>query len=254
VRPGGVLYLGVNGSAHPSARLRRWLPQFGVRVEALEEERRLRQVLRLWDALHRELAPALAGHSASYLASDVCGAHFNNWSLSRWRDTARRAGWSLAASWHLPIWLRQTLEGSAHRPLFPAKLRALPVRLDAAAPAAFHRLVFRRNGEAEWSWDGSRSSPPCELRWTGLYSLELKPPRRGQSTWAVMRCPMFNLKLEWPLRPREAAATGALAGARGSWVAWPAGWPRTEAARRTLWLWAGFGVISARAAKGANAG
>lgn len=244
--PGGVLYLGVNGAAHPAERLRRWLKQRGVPVDGLRDERRLRTWLRLWDALHAGRATALAAQGASYLSSDVCAAHFNNWSLGRWLDTAGRAGWQPAASWALPALLRQTLEGATHRPLFPADPGTLLTCLDEASPASFHRLLLRRAGRPRGRWNDTAPDRPWALRWTGLYTLRIRPGRRGGQAWAVLRCPTFNLQIDWPLSAREHVAATKLARARDSWSVWPAGWPDTEAARRTVWLWAGFGAVAVR--------
>ena len=50
LRPGGALYLGVNGGAHPATTLRPWLAGFGLAVDEMKDERRLRELLGLWDA------------------------------------------------------------------------------------------------------------------------------------------------------------------------------------------------------------
>lgn len=240
----GVLYLGVNGEAHPGDRLRRWLNELGFPTTELHDERRLRSWLRLWDRLHADPDIVLANKPATFLAGDICGPHFNNWSLARWRDTAARAGWRLAGSSLVPTQLRRTLDDAAYQPLYPAKLDDLAVRLDAATPASFHRLLLRRAPAGASTWDGTEPAVPCAVRWTGLYSLRLTPARRGGPGWARLRSQELLLQLEWPLSAPEAAAVRRLARARGRAIPWPAGWPRTKAARRTLWLWAGFGVIT----------
>lgn len=248
VRAGGALYLGVNGDAHPAVRLRHWLTQFGLRVEVLRDERRLRELLRLWDALHCGPTPALAGLPASYLAGDVCGTHFNNWSLARWCGLARRCGWHIAGSWLLPQLLRRTLEDSRHRPMFPSRLAELLGHADVACPASFHRFLFRRGPTRDLEWDGAVAPRHGQLRWTGLYSLNLARPRRGQTVQAILRCPIFNLQLDWPLSRAEAEVFELLSRTRAPWIPWPPGFGRSEAARRMLWLWMGFGVIGIRQA------
>jgi SAM-dependent methyltransferase len=240
----GVLYLGVNGTGHPGDPLRQWLNDLGFPTAELHDERRLRSCLRLWDRLQSDPTLELAKRSATFLAGDICGPHFNNWSLARWRDTAARAGWRLAASGHAPAQLRRTLDDAAYRPLYPVKLDEMAVHLDGATPASFHRLLLRRAPADAWTWDGTEPAVPCDVRWTGLYSLRLTPARRGGTVWATLRSSALLLQLEWPLSEREAAAVRTLARARSGGVAWPAGWPRTETVRRTLWLWAGFGVIT----------
>lgn len=248
VRPNGALYLGVNGDAHPGDRVRGWLADLGFQVGALRDEHRLRELLRLWDALRPGPGLELSEMPATFLAGDICGPHFNNWSLARWRETATRAGWRIVGSYALPVLLRPTLSGAVHRSLFPSRIDELITRIDAASPVSFHRLLLRRAAAGEWVWDGSAPPFPCVMRWSGLYSLRIKPPRRGDPAWAVLRYPEMELQLEWPLSAQECAAVRALARARGRPVAWPAGWPRTVAARRTLWLWVAFGVVSIRPA------
>lgn len=244
IRADGVLYLGVNGEDHPGERLRRWLNDQGIPTGELHDERQLRAWLRLWDRLHGGPALELARRPATFLAGDICGPHFNNWSLARWRETAANAGWELAGSGRTPALLRRTLDDAAYRPLYPAKLDDLAVHLDTANPGSFHRLLLRKASADRWTWDGVEPSAPCDIRWTGLYSLRLTPARRDKTVWARLRCPALLLQLDWPLSEREAAAVRVLARSHGRAIPWPAGWPRIEAARRTLWLWAGFGVVT----------
>jgi len=242
VRADGVLYLGVNGEAHPGDRLRPWLNDRGVSTGEMRDERQLRVWLRLWDRLQADAKFELAGKPATFLASDVCGPYFSNWSLGRWRTAAERAGWRLAGSGMVAAQLRRTLDGAAYRPLYPAKCDDLCVHFDAASPASFHCLLLRR--APVWAWDGTEPAVPCVVRWTGLHSLRIVPAKRGGLAWAMLRSPSLLLQLEWPLAGREVVALRALVRARGRGLPWPAGWPRTEAARRMLWLWVGFGVIS----------
>ncbi len=244
IRSDGVMYLGVNGEAHPGERLRRWLKNQGFPTGELHDERQLRAWLRLWDRFQRDTGLTLAEKPTTFLAGDICGPHFNNWSLARWRETAARAGWRLAGSGRTPAQLRQTLDDAAYRPLYPVELDKLAVHLDTASPASFHRLLLRKATAAPRAWDGTEPSASCSVRWTGLYSLRLTPAGRDKTVWARLRCQSLLLQLEWPLSEKTAAAVRALVRSRGRAVPWPAGWPRTEAARRTLWLWAGFGVIT----------
>lgn len=241
--PDAALYLGVNGAGHPGALLRRWLAKFGLDVKVMQDERRLRALLRVWDALQLESWPAFAGLPATYLAGDICGPHFNNWSLARWRNVAARGGWRIVSSLDVPQQLRRILPDQTYESLFPARTEELMAALDGAEPASFHRLLLRRNG-ADFSWDGTRAVLPSEWRWSGLYTVKMQPRRRGQPVWITLRSGPLNLKLEWPLSEQEAVAALALARAPVQAGRWPAGWPRTLAARRTLWLWAGFGVIT----------
>ena len=210
-RAGGVLYLGVNSAGHPSTCLRRWLPQFGVEVDALREERRMRALLRLWDALHPGLKPALGGLSASYLASDVCGPHFNNWSLARLGERRHPRGLALrgivatagTAPAHVGGLHPSTAVSGRH-----GRTRRAPRRRRARVLSP---VGVPPRPAAGVELERCLTLPPGELRWTGLYSLKLTSPRRGKTTWAVLRCPMFNLQLEWPLSTRQAAVARVLA-------------------------------------------
>lgn len=247
-RPGAVLYLGVNGEGHHALRLRQWLTRFGLPVDQLGDERRLRDLLRLWDGLRTGPAPKLADLPASYLAGDVCGHLFNNWGIRRWGEVARRAGWQLRTSWMQPALLRTTLPASTHRSLFPAEVTEVLARLDEASPGSFHRLLLQSGTDAEPAWDGSRSPSEVELRWSGLYSFQLQRARRNARPLAILRCPALNLRLEWPLNAAQADFVAQLAHTDAPWVRCPAACWRTEAGRRLLWLWSGFGVIVARRA------
>ena len=122
LRAGGALYLGVNGESHPATRLRPWLAGFGLAVDELRDERRLRELLALWDSLNDEGGGELATMSASYLGGDVCGPHFNNWPVARWRAEANRRGWEIAGTDVLPMALHLAMERENHRVLFPLNL------------------------------------------------------------------------------------------------------------------------------------
>ena len=237
LRPGGALYLGVNGESHPALRLRAWLAGFGLDVETLSEERRLREVLKIWDALHDDDLQGFASMSPSYLASDVCGSHFNNWPLARWRTLANQSGWELAGSWLLPLALRLLMTDDTHRSLFPAGLGELAERLDQARPAGFHKLLLRR------------AEPPVRtseqaLRWTGIYSPRFLKPTAAGRIPVVLHSSLFNLSQDWSLTSRQAEALRELVAAGVTPKGWLTKWGRSEAARRILWLWAGFGAVA----------
>jgi SAM-dependent methyltransferase len=237
LNPGGALYLGVNGESHPALRVREWLTGFGLDVETMREERRLREVLKIWDALHDDDLQGLASMSPSYLASDVCGSHFNNWPLARWRALANRSGWELAGSCLLPLALRLMLADETYRPMFPAGLGELAERLDQARPAGFHKLLLRR---AETPVPASEMT----LHWTGIYSARfLKSPSSDQVR-VVLSSSVFNMSQDWLLTSRQAEALRELVAAGTAPKGWFARWGRSEAAQRILWLWRGFGAVA----------
>ncbi len=243
LRPGGALYLGVNGESHPATRLRPWLERFGLDVVEMKDERRLRELLRLWDCLHDDGARDFATMSASYLAGDICGPHFNNWPMDRWRSEANRCGWEVAGVWLLPLALRLTIEHGNHSPLFPAGIGEVAERLDRARPAGFHKIVLRRAKPGELDVEFGKNSER-RLRWTGLYSVRfVRLPGSGTST-AVLRCPTFNLRLDWPLTAGQVETLRTLVDSGVFPIGWQRHWIRSEASRRILWLWTGLGVVT----------
>ncbi|MEI6051838.1 MAG: class I SAM-dependent methyltransferase [Opitutaceae bacterium] len=225
---GGALYLGVNGAGHPTTTLRPWLKSFGIDVSEMKEERRLRTLLQLWDALHDDDLGELSTMPTSYLAGDVCGAFFNNGSLAYWRTQVRRSGWDLAGTAILPPALRLVMEGGRERPLFPAKPGAVAVRLDAVRPAGFHRMMLRRMGSVERS-----------QRWTGLYTVKYA----GQTVQFFSAT--LGVRFEDKLSAPQLAALKLLVTKKGAPQSWEKFWTRSEAGRRMWWRWAGLGVVAA---------
>jgi SAM-dependent methyltransferase len=243
LRADGALYLGVNGEAHPATRLRSWLAGFGLAVDELRDERRLRELLGLWDALNDDGSGELATMSASYLGGDVCGAHFNNWPLARWRAEANAAGWEIAGTDILPLALHLTIERKDYRPLYPAGAGELAARLDHARPAGFHRIMLRRAsaGGMDLVFD---AAPEQRLRWTGLYGVTIGAVAGRRAVKAVLRCPMFHVRVEWTLTPAQAAALRAWVAAGISGEGQLAPWTRTQAGREMVWVWAGLGAVA----------
>lgn len=243
VRPGGVLYLGVNGEGHPAMRLRPWLESFGLAVDHLEDEERLRALLRLWDSLHDDDLGELSTMSASYLSSDICGAHFNNWPLARWRAEAKHSGWELASTGVLSLALRLAMEGNRDLPLFPAGLGEVAERLDHARPAGFHRLLLRQAAAGALELPSNLKAGP-RLRWSGFYSARCSKPVRGSGVKLALHCATFRIRAEWILTSRQAEAMRA-------WVA--VGtlsdrdvklFAQSVTVRRMLWLWLGLGAVA----------
>lgn len=234
----GALYLGVNGASHPTTTLRPWLKSFGVVIDELRDERRVRELLQLWDALHDDELGELATMPASYLASDVCGAHFNNWSLARWRSEARRSGWEVAGTAILPAALRIVADDEKEKPLYPAGVGELAARLDEVRPAGFHRIMLRRARAGALDVLGADVAQRG-LRWTGLYAVKFSAgtARFYAATLGVR----FEAKLTGP----QIAALKILLKTKVAPADWAKPWTRNEVGRRTLWLWAGLGVVAA---------
>ena len=243
LRPDGALYLGVNGEAHPATRLRPWLASFGLAVDELRDERRVRELLGLWDALNDDGGGELASMSASYLGGDVCGPHFNNWSVAQWRSEANRSGWELAGTDVLPMALQLAMERGNQRVLFPAGPGEVAARLDAARPAGFHRMMLRRGRPG--ALDAAVGGRPRRLRLTGLYSVRFtKSDSEQKHETAVFRCPIFQLRWSCELTREQANALRAMVASGEDDGDQQRVWGRTDASRRLLWLWAALGVVA----------
>ena len=251
LRPRGALYLGVNGEAHPATRLRPWLERFGVDVGELSDERRLRELLGLWDALYDDGIGELAHMSASYLASDICGSFFNNWPLSRWRAEAARAGWRLTGSWLLPLTLRLMLENGSARLLHPLAIDELADRLDAARPASFHQLVFQR-AAGRSAAEGTPAPENSRWQWTGLYALRPGPGRGGLQVRGTRRGSMslilssrtFKFEFLATLKTRQAEWVRHWVDTPGAREFSSTDWGLDVQSQETLWLWSGLGVVA----------
>jgi SAM-dependent methyltransferase len=241
----GVIYLGVNGSAHVSTRLRPWLGRLGFDATGLGgRERVLRRLLACWDQLQPAAAPSLAGQLAGYLASDVCGAHFNNWPLAHWRAAARRAGLEFAASVQLPHTLRRLVGAPGTGDLFDRNLGEMADLLDQADPASFHRLLLRPGREEDFDLAAGGASA-ARVCWTGLYALRLgrRDSAAGQRTVAL-DAPIFRLALRWPVSAHQAVALRELARAGSAGPAWRRICGRGVAADRRLRFWQGLAIVA----------
>ncbi len=242
VSPGGALYLGVNGEAHPATRLRPWLEGYGLAVDALRDERRLRELLGLWDALNDDGSGELATMSASYLGGDVCGPHFNNWSLARWRSEANGCGWEVAGTDILAMALQLAVERGNHRVLYPAGSGALAARLDQARPAGFHRIMLRRAKAG--ALDVVAGGQERRLCWSGLYSVRFDGAAAGRTTRAVFRCPSLRLRFDWTLTRRQAAALQQLMAPGAASRGRAERGRRSDADQALCWLWNGIGAVA----------
>lgn len=247
LRPDGALYLGVNGEAHPATRLRPWLARFGLEVAGWPNERRLRELLGLWDALHDDANGELASMPATYLAGDVCGFHFNNWSLAHWRQAAQATGWELASTGLLAPALHLLHEGGQAPSLFPAPVGEIGEKLDQARPAGFHRLVLRRAspGSLDLTPD-LRSERPWV--WTGLYTVRVARTAVTRKVLTRWRSSVLDLEFTSFVTARQAQRLVAQTRTEATPRIDLSDWNRNEASRRLLWLWTGFGVVAPAAA------
>lgn len=143
LKPDGSIYLGVNGSAHPSTRYRSLLEAFDLDPDKMEEPARARKVISLGDAL-LGFSPqqGMARQSDSYLASDVFGSVILNQSLGDWIDAAERNGLVFLNNLQttrnsVNVLLSAQVDMMMEKDL--AKLHALA---DLCRPASFHRIIL----------------------------------------------------------------------------------------------------------------
>jgi SAM-dependent methyltransferase len=149
----GALYLGVNGSRHPSIALRRALPLFGFDITRFADSPDLGDVLRLCDTFVHP-SERMARMSIPYLASDVFGAHFENGPLAVWTDAARRAGVHFQGTASSHRALRIAAGNGLCSVLVPRTRVEVAQLIDILQPAGFHRLLFTRQPAVDPPWAG----------------------------------------------------------------------------------------------------
>jgi len=197
----GCLYLGVNGSRHVNTRLRRALPEFGYDMNVFKDSRRLRDVLKLCDAVvSADGLPRVSGHGPEFLASDVFGALNQSLTLSQWALHARGAGLHLRGNWASIRLFRRIAEDDLHALLAPRSREQVVEFLERLSPSQFHRLLFSKRKEANPPW----LSRGLLLKWrvalTRLYRVRL--PRGGKTVRDRLRrltiaSPALRLAMEW---------------------------------------------------------
>ena len=96
------------------------------------------------------------------------------------------------------------------------------------------------------------AAPEQRLRWTGLYGVTIGAAAGRRTVKAVVRCPMFHVRVEWTLTPAQAGALRAWVAAGIAGEGELAPWRRTQAGREMLWVWAGLGAVAVEPAAGAR--
>jgi SAM-dependent methyltransferase len=179
LRPDGILYLGVNGSAHVNLRLRRALPEFGFDIRAFEESGRLRRVLKLFDCvLSGDVMPRVAHHSAEYLQGDIFGALNRSLPLGSWADQGRRAGLAFRGSLSSIRSVRRIAEHGLETLLLPRSRAEVAALIELLSPGQFHRLLFSRAAEANPPWSERRQLVRWRLVTTKVFRMKLPRPLR----------------------------------------------------------------------------
>jgi SAM-dependent methyltransferase len=189
--PDGLLYLGLNGEAHPSRRWRQVLPSFGIDVIEFQEAPSLRPLLELFDVLSGHCSGAMADRNAGYLAGDLFGPVIQDWSLAQWAKLYRAAGLHLLGSYSIFRPLRAAFREELYRSLMP-RSRAQVVELsEMLKPSGFHQLLLSRQPEQRPPWSDLGKLQNWRPVVTQLY--HWKWPRKTQR-WTTVR----NLKLKSP--------------------------------------------------------
>ena len=204
----GALFLGVNGSEHFTVRGRPFLSSFGFDLVELREEARLRELLALWNRLlESNGGPRLPHRGTGYLAGDLFGPLFHNWSLSRWVGTARKAGLHLSDSYSCWRKRRSLMEGEDALLLIPRSRAEVSLLLDLLVPEMFHRLLFIKQKPSNPPWKNHRALLDCRPILSRLYSLSIprrSRPGRGRTN-ATLKSLHLNTRLDWKLPAWEAA-------------------------------------------------
>src|SRR5450755_2882036 len=176
LKPGGALFLGVNGVRHISVGWRRALPAFGFDIADFREGAPLRKVLKLFDAIAGHRPGEIARRGAEYLSGDLFGPINRALPLTGWTRLCRRAGLHLLGSYSAHLSLRPIVNGGWWGLLMPRSRAEVHDIVEWINPTSFHRLVFSPRKPAVPAWN----SPDELLRWrpirTALYSGRLLQP------------------------------------------------------------------------------
>ncbi len=182
--PTGIVILGTNGAAHPSVRFRPVLPRLGIEADEFREGRRVRDVLRVCDALSVYPPTPIASKPAGFLAGDLFGPMNRAISLSEWKALYSRAGLHLLGSYHAFFAIRRVLNGDLHPVLMPKSRTEISELVDALQPASFHQLVLARRPSPRIPWHDARKILRCRPIRTALYAIRLP---RGRAPWKDLR-------------------------------------------------------------------
>jgi SAM-dependent methyltransferase len=199
--PEGALYLGVNGAAHISTRLRRALPCLDFDLDCFQDDARLRGVLGLCDAvLADEGQPAMSGRTPGFLASDVFGPLNKCLSLSKWVSLARRSGLHFMGNWSSNPLFRRIAGSESYAQLIPRSRAQVAGVLESLVPSPFHRLVFSRTPKANPPWEDRRRLLKWAVSRTSLYKIRFpKPSQRmlDRLRPVEVSSAAFNSSSEW---------------------------------------------------------
>jgi len=189
--PAGILVLGVNGASHPSVRWRPVLNAFGIDAGEFREGDRVRQVLRVCDALSIYPPIQIADQDAGYLAGDLFGPLNHALPLAEWNRSFRDAGLHLLGHYHAFFAVRALLNHDLHLAVIPRSRAEIAKLVDVLQPSSFHQLVLSRRPAARIPWDDAAKLLRRRPLLTPLFVARW--PRRG-GPWRNLR----RLTLESP--------------------------------------------------------
>ncbi len=201
LRPGGALYLGVNGSNHLSTRLRRALPEFGYDINVFRASARLSQVLKLCDVVaSSDGAPRVSRLGPAYLSGDVFGVLNRCLPQSGWVSLGRRAGLHFRGNHSSIRLLRRIFENDVDAFLMPRSRAQVGEILELLSPSPFLRLLFSRAPEANPPWENRARLLEWRIAPTRLYKVAL--PKAGTEVADRLRrftikSRLFSLSMEW---------------------------------------------------------
>jgi hypothetical protein len=194
----GALYLGVNGHAHVSVKLRKVIGALGIDTTGFVDTQRLRDVLAACDAV---LPPAdrVSRTSRPYLASDVFGALFQNLRLAAWTRLARKAGLYVHGNSSAYRSIR-TLANEGHMSLLAPRSRTKVCELlDTLEPVGFHRLTLAKRPPDDPPWGRPDRLKAWRPVLTGLFRCRWPAgeasPATSRSRAMVFTSPAMNTHL-----------------------------------------------------------
>jgi SAM-dependent methyltransferase len=173
----GALYLGVNGQAHFSQRGRPALKALGFDVRKVPSQRRLRRILRLYDALSSDPDGMKADLPFYYLASDLFGPFIHNLSLPGWIRLCHDAGLSFAGDYYAFRKIRDAINAGILGILRPRSREAVHKFVERLHPRGFYQLAFTKRPTVSPAWDKNRMLNLCPAR-TRLYQAAFEKRRR----------------------------------------------------------------------------
>jgi SAM-dependent methyltransferase len=203
LRPDGLLYLGVNGSAHFSASLRPILARLGFDIATMPRDMRWRRLFKMSDADGGE-----GGQSGSlsrlpdwYLGSDFFGPVLHNLPLDQWTELFRQAGLFLRGSLGAHRALRPMIASEATSLMMTRSRAEICELVDLMHPAGFHPLLLSMQPSANPPWTDRSKLLSWRPARTGLYQVSDRQRTRRTDRWPIISLksePLWT-QFDWPM-------------------------------------------------------